>query len=76
MSSSALKCIWQIFFLLARRYLPKVLISIAKSLFDNDFPSLCFDAPKESNFTYGGVQNREAINRRLGMYVISGLQAS
>ena len=47
------------FFLFARLNLPKVLISIANIFFDSDFPSPCFDEPKASNFTSGGVQNRE-----------------
>ena len=39
--------------------------------FDSDFPSPCFDVPKASNFTSGGVQNRATKNRRLGMIVTS-----
>ena len=42
---------------------------------DSDFPSPCFDVPKASNFTSGGVQNRDTKNRRLGMIVVS-IQAS
>ena len=38
---------------------------------DSDFPSPCFDVPKASNFTSGGVQNRDTKNRRLGMIVTS-----
>ena len=41
------------FFKFARLNLPNVLISVAKKLFDSDFPSPCF-VPKTS----GGVQNR------------------
>ena len=36
-----------------------------------DFPSQCFDVPKVSNFTSGGVQNREVKNRRLATIVTS-----
>ena len=39
--------------------------------FDSDFSSSCFDVPKASNFTSGGVQNRETKNRRLGTIVTS-----
>ena len=42
-----------------------------KKCFDSDFPSPCFDVPKASNFTSGGVQNRDIKNRRLGMIVMS-----
>ena len=52
-------------FLNARLNLPNVLVSIAKKFFDNDFASLCFDIPKASNFTFGGIQNRETKSRRL-----------
>ena len=48
-----------------------MLISVAKNFFDSDFPSLCFDVPKASNFTSGGVQNPETKNRRLGTIVMS-----
>ena len=37
--------------------------------FDSEFP--CSDVPKTWNLTFGGVQNREAQNRRLGMIVTS-----
>ena len=60
-----------IFFLLARLNLPNVLISVANKNFDSDFPSPCFDVPKASNFTSGGVQNRETKTRRLGTIVTS-----
>ena len=40
-------------------------------MFDTDFPPPCFDVPKASNFTSGGVQNRETKNRRLGVIVTS-----
>ena len=59
------------FFLFARLNLPNVLISVAKNFFDSDFPSPCFDVPKVSNFTSGGVQNRDTKNRRLGTIVMS-----
>ena len=59
------------FFLFARLNLPNVLISVAKIFFDSDFPSPCFDVPKASNFTSGGVQNRDTRNRRLGTIVTS-----
>ena len=39
--------------------------------FDSDFPCLCFDVPKASNFTSGGVQNRETKNTTLGTIVTS-----
>ena len=67
------------FFLFARLNLPNVLISVAKKFFDSDFPYPCFLVPKASNFTSGGVQNRDTKNRRLGTIVTStdsGLQAS
>ena len=38
----------------------------SKKIFDSDFPSPCFDVPKASNYTSGGVQNRDTKNRRLG----------
>ena len=59
------------FFLFARLNLPNVLISEAKKFFDRDFPSPCFDVPIASNFTSGGVQNRDTKNRRLGTIVTS-----
>ena len=48
-----------------------MLISVAKKLFNSDFPSPCFDVPKASNFTSGGVQNRDTKSRRLGTIVTS-----
>ena len=42
-----------------------------KNFFDSDFPSPCFDVPKASNFTSGGVQNHDTKNRRLGTIVTS-----
>ena len=42
-----------------------------KSFFHSDFPFLCFDVPKASNFTSGGVQNRETKNRGLETIVTS-----
>ena len=47
------KCIWQLLFSFARLNLPNAVIIIAKKIFDSDFPSLCFDVPKVSNFTSG-----------------------
>ena len=44
---------------------------MANFFFDSDFPSSCSDVPKKSNFTYGGVQNRETKNRRLETIVTS-----
>ena len=66
------KCIWQIF-LFARLNLPNVLISVAKKFFfsHSDFPFPCFDVPKPSNFTSGGVKNRETKSRGLGTVVTS-----
>ena len=61
--------------LFARLNLPNVLISVAKNFCDSDFPSLCFDVPKASNFTSGGVQNRDTENRRLGT-IVSSIQDS
>ena len=58
------------FFLFARLNLPNVLISVAKKFFDSNFPSPCFDVPKASNFTSGGVQNCDTKNRRLGTIII------
>ena len=57
----------------AQLNLPNVLITIANFFFDSDFPPLCFDVPKASNFTSGGVQNQETGN---DCDIISGLQAS
>ena len=48
-----------------------MLISVAIFFFDSDFLSPCFDVPKASNFTSGGVQNRNTKNRRLGTIVTS-----
>ena len=58
-------------FLFARLNLFNVLICIAKKIFDSDFPSPCCDVPKASNFTSGGVQNRETKIRRLGTIITS-----
>ena len=55
----------------ARLNLPNVLISVAKNFFDSNFPFPCFDVPEASNFTSGGVQNRDTKNRRLGKIVTS-----
>ena len=48
--------------------LPNVLIRIAKK---SGFPFPCFDVPKASNFTSGGVKNRETKKRRLETIVTS-----
>ena len=60
-----------VFFLFARSNLSNVLISTAKEFFHSDFPFPCFDVPKASNFTSGGVQNRKTKNRGLGTIVTS-----
>ena len=65
--------VYDSFFLFAQLNLPNVLISIAKRSFDSNFPSLCFDVPKVSNFISGGVKKQETGN---DSDVISGLQAS
>ena len=48
-----------------------MLISVAKKFSVAIFLSPCFDVPKASNFTSGGVQNRDIKNRRLGTIVTS-----
>ena len=66
-----LKCIWQIFFICCIKS-PQCTDKCSKKKFlDCGFPSPCFDVPKASNFTSGGVQNREAKSRRLGTIVTS-----
>ena len=45
--------------------------SVYEKFFDSDFPSPCFDVPKASNLTSGGVQNRDTKNRRLRTIVTS-----
>ena len=70
-SRSVVKVYMTDFFLFARLNLPNVLISVAKNFFDSDFPSPYFDVPKASNFTSGGVQNRDPKNMRLGTIVTS-----
>ena len=50
---------------------PQCTDKYSKKIFTNDFPSLCFDVPKASNFTSGGLQNRETKDRRLGAIVTS-----
>ena len=42
-----------------------------KKNLDSDFPPPCFHVPKATNFTSGGVQNRETKTRRLGTIVTS-----
>ena len=58
-------------FLFAGLNLPNVLISVAKKVFSIAIFLPCFDVPKASNFTSGGVQNSETKNRRLGTIVTS-----
>ena len=68
----ALKVYVTDYFLFSRLNFPNVLISVAKKFFfHSDFPFPCFDVPKASNFTSGGVQNCEAKNRGLGTIVTS-----
>ena len=66
-----LKCMWQNFFYLLDQISPMYLYVQQKSFFHSDFPLPCVDVPKASNFTSGGVQNRETKNRGLGMIVTS-----
>ena len=66
----SLKCIWQIFFICSIKS-PQCADKCSKKIFDSDFPSPYFDVPKASNFTSGGVQNRDTKNRRLGTIVMS-----
>ena len=54
------------FYVISSINLPTVLISKAKKISDSDFPSPCFDIPKESNFT-----SCETKNKGLGMIVMS-----
>ena len=65
-----LKCIWQIFFICLIKS-PQCADKCSKKNFDSDCPSPCFDVPRASNFTSGGVQNHDTKNRRLGMIVTS-----
>ena len=67
----SLKCIWQIFFIRSIKSPQCADKCSKKKNFDSDFPSPCFDVPKASNFTSGGVQNRDTKNRRLGTIVTS-----
>ena len=48
--------IWHIFFICSTKS-PQCTDKYSKKNFDSDFPSPCFDVPKASNFTSGGVQN-------------------
>ena len=48
-----------------------MLIGVGKKFFNSNFPSPCFDVPKASNFTSGGVQKGDTKNRRLGTIVTS-----
>ena len=66
-----LKCIWQIFFICSIKS-PQCADKCSKKVFfHSDFPFPCFDVPKASNFTSGGVQNCETKNRGLGTIVTS-----
>ena len=60
--------IWQILFICSIKS-PQCTDKCSKKFFDSNFPSLCFDVPKASNFTSGGVQNCETKNRKLGTIV-------
>ena len=66
-----LKCIWQFFFFCSIKSLQCTHDKYSKKIFDSDSPFPCFDAPKESKFTSGGVQNRETNNRRPGTIMTS-----
>ena len=66
-----LKCIWQIFFICSIKSPQYTDKYSKKSFFHCDFPFPCFDVPKASNFTSGGVQHRETKNRGLGTIVTS-----
>ena len=64
--------IWQIFFyFICSIKSPQCTDKYSKKQIDRDFPSLCFDVPKASNFTSGGVQNRETKNKSLGTILTS-----
>ena len=67
----SLKCIWQIFFICSIKSPQFTDKYRKKSFFHSDFPFPCFDVPKASNFTSGGVQNRETKSRGLGTIVTS-----
>ena len=69
--SPFLKCIWRIFFICSIKSPPCPNKYSKKVFFHSDFPFPCFDVPKASNFTSGGVQNRDTKNRRLGTIVTS-----
>ena len=58
-----LKCIWQIFFICSIKS-PQCTDKYSKKVFfHSDFPSPCFDVPKASNFTSGGVQNQIQVSK-------------
>ena len=64
------------FLLFARLNFPNVLISVAKKIFDSDFPSPCFDVPKASNFTWGTKPRHRKQETGNDCDVNSGFQAS
>ena len=66
-----LKVYMTYFFLICSIKSPQCADNYRNFFFDSDFPSPCFDVPKASNFTSGGVQNRDTKNRRLGTIVTS-----
>ena len=45
---------------------PQCTDKYSKKIFDSDFPFPCFDVPKASNFTSGGVQNRKTKKKETG----------
>ena len=59
------------FFIICSIKSPQCADKCSKTFFHSDFPSPCFDVPKASNFTSGGVQNRETKNRGRGTIVTS-----
>ena len=69
-SRANVKCIRQIIVICSIKS-PQCTDQYSKKFFDSDFPSPCFDVPKASNFTSGGVQNRGTKNRRLATIVTS-----
>ena len=76
-----LKCIWRIFLFISSIKSPQCADECSKTIFfDSDFPSPCFDVPKASNFTSGGVQNGDTKKQETGtgndFDVNLGLQAS
>ena len=69
------KSVYDRFFTICSIKSPQCTDKNSKKYFDSNFPSLCFDEPKGSNFTSGSVQNCKTTNRRLNdCDVISGLE--